>query len=356
LESLAIDPAFWSQQRILLTGHTGFKGAWLALWLELLGAKTVGLALAPDSDPNLFSLLQPFSMLDSRLGDIRDPSIVTDVMAAADPTMIIHMAAQSLVRRSYRDPVATFMTNVMGTAHVLEASRAIKSVRSLLVITSDKVYRNLDKGRPFVETDCLGGDDPYSASKAATELAVSSWAHSFVSSGRPSIATARAGNVVGGGDWSEDRIVPDLWRAAQSDKPAVLRYPKATRPWQHVLDPLFGYLALAQHLARNEPNAPLAINFGPSPAAALTVAEVADIVLDGLGAHAGWICTPELQPPEKGSLALDSSFAARMLGWRPKLDARDALQWTVDWHRRVAAGANPRAVTIEQIQRYQALA
>jgi len=350
------DPSFWSGQRVLLTGHTGYKGTWLALWLELLGAETFGFALAPEGSPNLYSLVSPWGRLQSRLGDIRDASAVEGAVAEANPTIVFHLAAQALVRRSYREPVATFATNVLGTAHLLEALRKVERVAAIVVATTDKVYLNCGEGRPFVETDRLGGADPYSASKASAELLVSSWAHSFFPSGAPALATARAGNVVGGGDWSEDRIIPDLLRSVQAGQPAVLRYPDATRPWQHVLDPLCGYLTYAEHLAKDGRLLPRSLNFGPPPADVLTVAEVAKLVLEGLGAKLGWLRAPDPQPPEMQQLTLDSTLATSVLGWRSRLSARDALGWTLDWYRSVKSGESPRATTIDQIQRYQALA
>lgn len=350
-----VDPAFWSRQRVLLTGHTGFKGTWLALWLELLGAETFALALPPESDRNLFSMLQPFSRLQSRFGDIRDLSVVFNAVMSAKPTIVFHLAAQALVRRSFREPVVTVATNIMGTAHVLDAIRKLDCVKAVVVVSTDKVYRNLDEGRPFSELDCIGGDDPYSASKASAELIVSAWARSFFSFGQPRLATARAGNVVGGGDWSEDRLIPDLWRSKQTGNPVVLRYPDAARPWQHVLDPLSGYLAFAERLAMGADDIPRALNFGPPPTDVLTVAEVAELVLSGLGAKAGWVPASEPQFPEKKRLTLDSTLATRVLGWRPVLSARDALAWTIEWYQRFDSGEDARAVATEEIQRYQSL-
>lgn len=245
--------------------------------------------------------------------------------------------------------------NVLGTGHLLEAIRKTETVAAILVVTTDKVYLNTNKSRPFVETDCLGGDDPYSASKASTELLAACWARSFFASGQPVVATARAGDVVGGGDWSEDRIIPDLWRSVRSGDPVVLRYPDATRPWQHVLDPLSGYLAYVEHLAKGREGLPRSLNFGPSPADVLTVSEVAELFLDGFGAKAGWVPAPGPQLPEMRHLTLDSTLATSALGWQPRLPARDALAWTIEWYRRVNSGENPRATTIDQIQKYQAL-
>ena len=271
-----IERAFWRDRRVLLTGHTGFKGAWLALWLERLGAQVFGLALPPTiPSPRGFPNWRPRRSR-SRIGDIRDAGVVARAVQEARPQIVIHMAAQALVRRSYRAPVETFATNVMGTAHLLDSLRGAEGLQAVLVVTTDKVYRNDGNGHPFAEDDPLGGADPYSASKAAAEIVVASMATSFF--GGKGVATARAGNVIGGGDWSEDRLIPDIWRAVKAGKPLRLRNPEATRPWQHVLDPLAGYLRYAERLASGA-DVPKALNFGPLPGDALTVAEIADAML-----------------------------------------------------------------------------
>ena len=267
------DKDFWSGQRVLLTGHTGFKGTWLALWLERLGATTFGLARSPDTDPSIFNLTRP--RLSSRIGDVRDPRVVAAAVELARPTVAVHMAAQPLVRYSYREPIETIATNVMGTANVLQSLRGQTNLRAVLVITTDKVYANPETGEPFAEDCRLGGHDPYSASKAAAEIVTASFAESFFGDGAARVATARAGNVVGGGDWAEDRLIPDLWRAHATATPVVLRNPGATRPWQHVLDLTAGYLVYVERLASGRDAAPAALNFGPVQGDTRTVAEVA---------------------------------------------------------------------------------
>lgn len=346
---------FWRDRRVLLTGHTGFKGAWLSLWLEQMGAEVYGLALAPDTEPALYAMLQPFARQRSRLGDMRDPATVTAAVNEAKPQIAIHMAAQSLVRRSYRAPVDTFAVNVMGTANVLDALRGIDGLQAVLVITTDKVYRNREQGRAFTEDDSLGGSDPYSASKAAAEIVTASMAASyFVAKGIP-VATARAGNVIGGGDWAEDRLIPDVWRAVHAGTPLRLRYPQATRPWQHVLEPLSGYLMFLERLARGV-SLPAALNFGPEPGDVLTVAAVAETMFKAMQAPQGWLPVEGPQPKEAQYLAIDPALAMRMLDWRPRLGPTQSVQWTADWYRSVMDGANPRRAALEQIKRYEALA
>jgi CDP-glucose 4,6-dehydratase len=345
------DPAFWSRQRVLLTGHTGFKGAWASLWLEQLGATTTALALAPDTSPNLYERLVPYARFTAVTGDIADRATAARAVLSANPTVVLHMAAQPLVRRSYREPVETFATNVMGTANLLEALREAPELKTVLVVTTDKVYRNADDGRDFVEDDPLGGHDPYSASKAAAEIATAAWAESFFKPRGIMVATARAGNVVGGGDWSEDRIVPDIWRAAQKRETLTLRNPKATRPWQHVLEALCGYFVYLERL--NQDGAvPTALNFGPVAGDTMTVSEVADVMLAGLGTNGGWKLAVGSQLPETKLLSLDPSRAIAALGWRPRLRCAEALDWTAQWYRRFDAGEHARRISLEQLGDY----
>jgi CDP-glucose 4,6-dehydratase len=354
-ESRMIDRAFWRDRRVLLTGHTGFKGAWLSLWLERLGAQVWGLSLPPDTEPALFSMLAPLERHRSRFGDIRDPAAVAAAVQEARPQIAIHMAAQSLVRRSYRQPVATLATNVMGTAHLLDALRGAGELQAVLVVTTDKVYRNDGHRRAFAESDPLGGHDPYSASKAAAELVCASFGALLAPRG-VAVATARAGNVIGGGDFAEDRLVPDAWRAKKSGAPLRLRNPGATRPWQHVLDPLAGYLVYLQRLAAGK-DVPAALNFGPvTEGQGLTVADVANTMLGAMFAQNGWVFDGEQAPPEAEHLALDPALAIGSLGWRPRLPAAQALQWTAEWYRALDEGAAPRMLSLEQLARYEALA
>jgi CDP-glucose 4,6-dehydratase len=343
---------FWRDRRVLLTGHTGFKGAWMSLWLRALGAKVTGFALAPLSEPNLWSIVG--RDMCSVLGDIRDEESVSATPRAPDPQIVIHMAAQALVRESYRDPLGTFGTNVMGTATLLQACRSLKNLQCVIVVTSDKVYENHDEGRPFFEQDRLGGHDPYSNSKACAELVTMSFRDSFFAQGAP-IATVRAGNVIGGGDWSVDRLVPDCVRALSSGAPVVLRYPEAIRPWQHVFEPLSGYLKLAEALVRVPAQAPRAVNFGPDPASFCTVREVVEAFGARFAGKPGWSADPSPQLPEAKALTLSSALAGRMLDWYPRFGIGDSLSWTADWYRAYLAGVDMLPFSEAQIARYRGL-
>ena len=350
------DSTFWSRQRVLVTGHTGFKGSWLALWLECLGAELTGYALEPENDPNLFHLIETGLSIMSVIGDIRDREAIASAVRRANPTIVIHLAAQSLVRRGYTLPVETFATNVIGTAHLLDTLSSAEHLKAVLVVTSDKVYRNDNSGRPFVESDPLGGRDPYSASKAATELVSASWGSSFFADRGVPVITARAGNVLGGGDWSEDRLVPDIWRANRRGKSVTLRSPQATRPWQHVVDSLAGYLLYIEQAVQNDPNnVPAALNFGPVVDKPVTVAEVTELMLSGLGSSLRWQKMQETQPLEMHRLALNAERARRTIGWGAKLDGRETLDWTAEWYRRYEAGDDPRQICLDQISGYEAL-
>ena len=347
---------FWHGRRVLLTGHTGFKGAWLCVWLKSLGAEVWGYALAPSVEPNLWSIMtapaQSARTRRSVIADIRDVQRVGEAVARADPQIVIHMAAQALVRESYRDPLGTYATNVMGTATLLHACRSLRHLECVVVVTSDKVYENRGEGRAFDERDRLGGHDPYSNSKACTELVSSSFRDSFFADGPP-IATARAGNVIGGGDWSEERLIPDCVRALKSGRPVVLRYPDAVRPWQHVLEPLSGYLTLAEALVTVPKKAPRAVNFGPDPASFCTVREVVDAFGARFAGKPGWVRDPSPQPSEAQALTLSSALAGHALGWRPRLDMRESISWTADWYLAHSAGEDMVAFSEAQIARYR---
>ena len=344
--------SFWRDRRVLLTGHTGFKGAWLTLMLRELGAEVTGFALAPDTQPNLASLLEQGSR--SIIADIRDAPLLQNTVTQADPQVVIHMAAQALVRESYRDPVATFATNVMGTANLLQACRALKRLQCILVVTSDKVYENDGAGRAFSEQDRLGGHDPYSNSKACAELLTGSFRDSFYASGPP-VATVRAGNVIGGGDWSQDRLIPDCVRAMDAGGPVRLRYPAAVRPWQHVFEPLFGYLAMAEALVRAPGGAPRAVNFGPNSASFCTVSAVVEAFSARFGGKPGWVADGGEHPPEAAALTLTSALAERSLGWRSRLGFAQALSWTADWYQAHRAGENMLHYSRSQLADYRRL-
>lgn len=349
-----VNPDFWRGRRVLLTGHTGFKGAWAALWLTRLGAETHGLSLAPEADPNLFGILGDWSAISSRTGDIRDRETLRQAVAEARPEIVIHMAAQALVRRSYREPAETFDTNIMGTVNLLDALRGADGLRAVLVVTSDKIYENREDGHAMDESDPLGGDDPYSASKAAAEIVTAAMTRSFFEEGGVPVATARSGNVIGGGDFSEDRLVPDLWRARQAGQPLVLRYPRATRPWQHVLDPVGGYLLYLEKLAAGACDR-RALNFGPDNAETMTVAAVAERMMGDLGMGDAWVQADGKHPKEKQTLTLNADLAAEAIGWRPALDMAKSVQWTADWYRAFDRDDDMRAFTLAQLEAYEGL-
>ncbi|PKQ20014.1 MAG: CDP-glucose 4,6-dehydratase [Actinobacteria bacterium HGW-Actinobacteria-6] len=321
-------------RRVLVTGDTGFKGGWLAQWLLELGAEVSGLALEPDTQPSLYDELGLSRHIDHIMGDIRDAAIVKSVMHRIRPEAVLHLAAQPLVRRSYAEPILTFETNVMGTANVLEAARGLDSVGAVVVVTTDKVYRNNDTGAAFSEDDPLGGYDPYSASKACTEIVAQSYQQSFLDAARIPMATARAGNVIGGGDWALDRIVPDCVRALGLAEPIGVRNPSSLRPWQHVLEPLSGYLWLVALMLEGDSRAVDAFNFGPDPESARTVGELVNRLVAGWGSGS-WMQPEQVaQPHEAALLRLDISRVADRVGWRPVWAFETAVDRTVEWYRR----------------------
>lgn len=351
-----VERAFWQGRRVLVSGHTGFKGAWLALWLERLGATVAGYALPPPSRPSLFELARVAEGMTSVEGDLRDGERLAGVFAAHRPEVVLHLAAQSLVRRGYADPVETYETNVLGTVRLLEAVRACPSVTAVVVVTSDKCYDEREWHWGYRESDRLGGRDPYASSKACAELVTAAYRASYFATGdRPvAVATARAGNVVGGGDWGEDRLVPDVVAALAGDRPLALRYPDAVRPWQHVLDPLAGYLTLAERLAGPAGREVAAAwNFGPDADDARPVRWVTGRLGElWRGEGPGWREQGGERPHEAAFLRLDSSRARARLGWRPRLALDTALEWVVEWYRGHREGADPRALTGDQIDRY----
>lgn len=344
---------FWHGRRVLLTGHTGFKGGWLALWLQRLGAELTGVSLEPATTPNLFGLAQVAGGLDSRICDIRDAEALMNIVRQVQPEIVLHLAAQPLVRVSYRDPQATFSTNVMGTAHVLEALRGLASVKVAVMVTTDKVYRNLEYAYPYREEDALGGHDPYSASKAASEIVVASYRDAFLAGQGVAVATARAGNVIGGGDWSEDRLIPDAVRSWQAGKPLEVRRPEAIRPWQHVLEPLAGYLKLAEHLWI-KPVLAGAFNFGPETSEAATVREVVELARAAYGGGDILYGNGSEGPHEAGWLALEIAKARAELGVRPRWPLAQAVARTIRWYRQQHEGADTRLLCEAEIAAYEA--
>jgi len=344
----------FSGKKVLITGHTGFKGGWLSLWLQQLGADVVGYGLAPDTDPSIFTDAKVGLSGKSVIADIRDKAKLHEVVKEERPEYVFHLAAQPLVRRSYRDPLGTFETNVMGTANVLDAVRQVDSVRSCVVITSDKCYENLEWAHSYRETDPMGGFDPYSASKGAAEIVVSSYRRSFFSDHHCGIASARAGNVIGGGDWAEDRIVPDCIRALSKGERIKVRSPKAVRPWQHVLEPLYGYILLAANV-RNDPKTfSQAWNFGPM-ISRYTVGQLVDDIVKAWG-DGGWddISDPKAVH-EAQYLRLDSTKANIQLEWMPKLDVTQSVELTVDWYKHRLRGDDMRKFTLGQIDSYMGI-
>ena len=352
-ETLAVS---WKGKRVFLTGHTGFKGGWLALWLAQKGAMVRGYALDPWTDPNLFTQAKVGSVMEDMRGDIRDAAKLDAAMQEFAPEVVFHMAAQPLVRYSYDDPIGTYETNVIGTARVLDAVRRVPTVRAVVSVTTDKCYENVETLQPYRETDPLGGYDPYSSSKACAEMVSAAYRQSFLSAAGVAVATARAGNVVGGGDWSTDRLIPDLVRGFLAGEPVKIRRPQAIRPWQHVLEPLHGYILLAEKLLGPEPERyATAFNFGPSEDDAQPVVWIVDRMTQLWGDGARWVLDAEPGVHEAGYLKLDASRARAELAWQPQLDLETALHWLVDWYKASQGGAEMHRVTLEQIANYEKL-
>lgn len=349
---------FYSGKKVLVTGHTGFKGGWLTAWLKLLGARVIGFALPPETQPNLYTAVGIGDQMVTAFGDIRNLAAVCGFFSQNEPEIVIHNAAQALVRRSYRQPVETYATNVMGTVNVLEAARHAKSVRALVVVTSDKCYENRGSSEGYNEADAMGGHDPYSSSKGAAELVTAAYRRSFFgNSGGAAVASARAGNVIGGGDWSEDRLVPDIVRGVLSGEPVVIRSPESLRPWQHVLEPVRGYILLAQRLCEQGQSYAEPWNFGPRSEDAVAVAQVAQEMITRWGKGQLKIQVDPAAPHEAETLRLNCEKSHKHLGWAPALTLDQALDWTIDWYR--AYQENPssaKSVTKTQIERYASLA
>jgi CDP-glucose 4,6-dehydratase len=346
-------PDFWRGKRVLLTGHTGFKGAWLALWLHKVGAKVIGVSLPPGTTPNNFNLANIESLTESHFCDIRDAAALAALIDRAQPEIVFHLAAQALVRASYRDPLATFATNIQGTANVLDAVRAVDSVRVVVAITTDKVYHNLEQPYPYRETDLLGGHDPYSASKAAAEIVIASYRDSYLAEKNIAVASARAGNVIGGGDWSEDRLIPDAIRAWNANQPLQIRRPQAIRPWQHVLEPLSGYITLAEKLWQ-QPALAGAYNFGPETHDSATVREFVQLSQSAYGkGKVSWGDGCE-GPHEARWLALEIAKARTVLGVQPTWSLFEAVQRTMHWYLEQDDGADARVLCEADIAAYEA--
>ncbi len=356
MEDMGVNHNFWNAKRVFITGHTGFKGSWLTLWLLKLGAVVAGYALAPATEPNLFSTFGIGEKIDSVINDIRDGERLHYAMETFKPEFVFHLAAQPLVRESYNDPVNTYDINVMGTVRILESVRNVPSVRSVIVVTSDKCYANPSGSHAHVENDPLGGYSAYASSKACAELVAEAYRQSFFGRGDTAVATVRAGNVIGGGDWAPDRLIPDMVKAFSRGEELVLRYPGAVRPWQHVLDPIFGYLRLAEHLFRYGREYGRGWNFGPIYEGNWRVVDIIRYAAERWGDNVRWSVATEEQPLEDLCLRIDSSMAIEKLGWQPKLDIASALSWTIEWYRLFSQQpAQMRAYSLEQIEQYECL-
>jgi CDP-glucose 4,6-dehydratase len=349
------DAAFWCGKKVLLTGHTGFKGAWLSLWLQRLGAEVVGFSLPPATQPALFELGRVAGLIDSRFGDIRDAESIAALVNSAQPDIVFHLAAQALVHAGYREPLATFATNVQGTANLLDGLRGVKSVRVAVMVTTDKVYHNLEHPYPYRETDALGGHDPYSASKAATEMVIACYRSSYLDAGGTAVASARAGNVIGGGDWSADRLIPDAVRAWSTGTLLTIRRPAAIRPWQHVLDPLAGYLRLAERLWSNQGVAG-AYNFGPPTDEAATVRQVVDLARAAYGEGETAFGNGDEWPHEAGWLALETAKSRHRLDIAPRWPLAQAVRRTMEWYRGYTDGVDARLLCAADIDHFEATA
>ncbi len=348
---------FWDKKRVLVTGHTGFKGSWLSLWLQMLGAEVKGYALAPPTTPSMFEVAGIGRQMTSEINDIRDFPTLKASVKAFQPDIVFHLAAQSLVRTSYQLPLETYAINVMGTANLLEAIRGCGGVAAVVIITSDKCYRNRETREGYSEDAPLGGYDPYSNSKACAELVTDSYRESFFNATNyaehgTAVATARAGNVIGGGDWAMDRLIPDSLKAFSESRPVVVRNPDAVRPWQHVLDPLEGYLTLAEQLCLDGPGFAEAWNFGPDAAAHRPVRWIIERMIDHWGTGARWQQETAEQPHEANLLSLDCSKARQRLAWVPRCDLESALRSIVDWHRQWQSGADMHQLTRLNIEEF----
>jgi CDP-glucose 4,6-dehydratase len=352
MENVGMKPSFWSRKKVFVTGHTGFKGTWLSLWLQQLGAEVTGFSLQPPTQPNLFKVVQVEHGMNSIIGDIRDSEMLTNIIKKTEPDIVIHLAAQPLVRQSYVDPVLTYSTNIMGTIHLFEAVRQTPSVRVVINVTTDKCYENKEWMWGYRENEPMGGFDPYSSSKGCSELVTAAYRNSFFNILRDdkhqvAIATARAGNVIGGGDWANDRLIPDVLRAIETGQSIKIRNPNATRPWQHVLDPLNGYLLLAEKLYIEGLAFAEAFNFGPTEEDSKPVQWIVEQLIENLDEKARWYVDDGMHPHEANYLKLDCSKARVMLGWNPKWNLTHAIQAIIAWHR--VYRANPSSETMRSL-------
>jgi len=352
-----MNPEFWKNKNVLLTGHTGFKGSWLSLWLQRLGANLTGLALEPPTEPSLFETADVANGMNSLIGDIRDRAFVDDVFKRCEPEIVIHMAAQPLVLHSYEFPVETYETNVMGTVHILEACRQINTVRAAVMVTSDKCYENKEWFWGYRENERMGGHDPYSNSKGCSELVTSAYRQSYFHANgiKTGVASVRAGNVIGGGDWAADRLIPDFMKSIMEGKPVVIRSPQSIRPWQHVLEPLSGYLSLAEKLWEDKTGFDEGWNFGPYESDAKEVQWIVKRIADLWGEGAEWRLDDKQHPHEAGYLKLDCTKARTLLGWQPKLGLATTLEWIVQWYQHFRDESDMREVTLQEIARYEKL-
>jgi CDP-glucose 4,6-dehydratase len=343
---------FWKGKRVLITGHTGFKGGWLSHWLKMLGSEVCGYALAPGSEPNLFSSIGVGEQIRSVIGDIRDREFFTKIVGEFKPELVFHLAAQSLVRRSYRQPVETYETNVLGTVNLFEAVRSVENVRAVVAVTTDKVYENREWDWPYRENDVLGGFDPYSNSKACTEMLTAAYRNSFFTDGGTLVATARAGNVIGGGDWAEDRLIPDVFRSLIFGENLVIRNPGSIRPWQHVIEPLSGYMMLAERLYAGDRPFATAWNFGPGEEDSKSVSWILETIRTAWDEAVKWEIRPDSQLHEAGTLKLDATKARTQLHWRPKLRTDEAVKLTGEWYREFKNKGDLQEMTSRQIDLY----
>ncbi|WP_130471068.1 CDP-glucose 4,6-dehydratase [Candidatus Magnetaquicoccus inordinatus] len=348
-----VDRQFWRGKRVLLTGHSGFKGSWLSIWLTEMGAELCGLALPPPTTPSLFVEARLAERMVSHEGDIRDAEVVLRVMREWQPEIVIHMAAQALVRHSYVDPVGTYATNVLGTVHLLEAVRQVASVRVVINVTSDKCYENREWWWGYREEEAMGGHDPYSSSKGCAELVSSAYRRSFLQQAGVALASVRAGNVIGGGDWAVDRLLPDILRGLAQGVPILIRHPHALRPWQHVLEPLSGYLLLAQRLFSEGESFAEGWNFGPHDADVRPVQWIVEQMCHMWGEGAEWRLAEGVHPHEAHLLRLDSSKARMRLGWQPRWPLATALQRCIQWQHSWLAGVAVAPLCVEQIAAYE---